>query len=397
METKQIVALIRGNSLNAWEGGNWNNLSDNIVVQGYCSKKNLYPTESLQFSVTRLFSETDYFLFRQFNKFVKGIFQKLTGLEQKLKEVNIAHTAEIYHYYTYQAVQAKKRNPDLRVVVTVWDNSPRRFDVNYQTGISFLDNRLRKKITAQIQEVVAGVDLFLPVSQTAADILKEEYGVQASKIQVVTPGVLASEQTDATTAPIDWASYGVQVSDEDKMYLVVNRLVKEKSVRTVIDAWKLFLEKTPSQHKKLVIIGKGEEEGILKQQVEDVGLESSVFFVPYIPNNVLRYAYKDAKALLLGSIPTAHWQEQFGYVLAEAIINHCPVISTRCGAIPDVVEDAGIIVDPGSAEQMADALRALDDLNVYEEKKQACTRVAEKFSTSVFRATLRDMYSRLSQ
>ena len=110
---KISVALIRGNGMNSWEGRAWNDLPGDIKVTGYCANNNLYPTDDLKYPLVRLKTSTDCKLAGKLSTFF-GIFQKMAGLENILKDYEIAHTVEIYNYYTYQAALAKKQNPKLR-------------------------------------------------------------------------------------------------------------------------------------------------------------------------------------------------------------------------------------------------------------------------------------------
>ena len=70
------------------------------------------------------------------------------------------------------------------------------------------------------------------------------------------------------------------------------------------------------------------------------------------------------------------WEEPFGLVMIESMACGTPVIATRWGAVPEVIEDgrSGIIVD--HYKQMADALPAADDLDPFELRRY----VEEEFS-----------------
>ena len=192
---KKKIALIRGDSLNEWEGGLWNELQSDFDITGFCSKNNLYSISNLTYPVRKFASTSDNFLMRNVSKFKYGIFQNMKGLENELEHFDIAHTAEISYYFTNQAVRAKKINKNLKVVTTIWDNSFGRFEYNYWPKFSMPPKYWREKINQIIQENVKGVDLFLPVSEFSAQMLYD-YGVPKEKVQILTPAVILKECDD---------------------------------------------------------------------------------------------------------------------------------------------------------------------------------------------------------
>ena len=79
---------------------------------------------------------------------------------------------------------------------------------------------------------------------------------------------------------------------------------------------------------------------------------------------------------------TARIREQFGRVLVEAMASGLPVIGSTCGAIPEVIDDAGLIFPEGNSAALATALRRLLlDVGLREELTRAGRRrVMEHYS-----------------
>lgn len=386
---KTKVALIRGNSLNEWEGSLWNMMGSEFDVTGFCARKNIYPIENLEYKVERLHTSSDNFVINNTYKYACGVFQKMYGLEKRLKNFDIAHSVEISYFYTLQAVRAKKKNPKLKVVATVWDNSFGRYEYNYESGFGSIQKHWITKMREYMYEVSKGADLFLPVSDMSASMLYD-LGVSQEKVKVLTPGVGREvESSHDISRSISSAVL------EKEYYLMVNRLVKEKGVYDVLYAWKMYTREKPSNNKVLLIIGRGLEEKNMKRLVREWGMGTSIVFLGTLPNAVVGKLYTDAKALILASLPTPLWQEQFGYVLAESILRGCPVVSTYSGAIPGVVGNAGLLCSPGNPLELKNCLLKLDKKEVYQELKENCIGIKEKFSAENFTSRLTEIYSSL--
>lgn len=74
------------------------------------------------------------------------------------------------------------------------------------------------------------------------------------------------------------------------------------------------------------------------------------------PRSELPELLRAARCLVLASKRTWKWEEQFGYVLAEAMATGLPVVGTRSGAIPEVVGPENLLADPGDRPGLARAI-----------------------------------------
>lgn len=124
-----------------------------------------------------------------------------------------------------------------------------------------------------------------------------------------------------------------ELSLKEDFIIQASRLTSVKQIEVAIRGYSVFLDKyfkDSSVKPSFLILGEGEERERLSQLIKNLKLEDSVKLLGY-KNNILNYM-KKAKLLLLSSkhegIPT---------VLLEAISQMKPIVSTRVGGIPEVM------------------------------------------------------------
>lgn len=107
---------------------------------------------------------------------------------------------------------------------------------------------------------------------------------------------------------------------------------------------------------ELEIVGSGEQYERLAALVDDLGLGDRVRLTGYVPRERLADHYNAADIFVLPSI-----SESFGQVLLEAMSTGLPVVASRVGGIPEVVEHGagGLLIEPGSREAIVGAIRHL--------------------------------------
>lgn len=131
----------------------------------------------------------------------------------------------------------------------------------------------------------------------------------------------------------------------------VGRLVPEKGV---MDLFEAFIPL--AQQAVLVLIG----EGPLREQVEkraaEAGIADRVRCLGFVAYSEMPAYLKALEVLVLPSRTTPFWMEQFGHVLAEAMLVGTPVIGADSGAIPEVIGDAGLIFPAGDVGALRERL-----------------------------------------
>jgi glycosyltransferase involved in cell wall biosynthesis len=83
-------------------------------------------------------------------------------------------------------------------------------------------------------------------------------------------------------------------------------------------------------------------------------LAGHVEYRGYVPTEDREALFKGAQALVLPS-----FEEGFGIPALEAMSAGVPVVVSNRGALPEVVGDAGLFIDPDDAESLAAALERL--------------------------------------
>ena len=384
------LAIVKGDGWTEWEGKAWQELEDVLDTTVFISRRAPYDTSSVNIKTVGLPSSDENFVLKNYFKYIKGQYKRLFGLEKKLAGFDIVQGVDLYNYYTLQAVRAKKYNPNLKVVVQVVDNMPGRFEYNYWPGFKMPPRYWRKKINAVMAEVIEKADLFLAITEYSADMLRF-MGVAENRIKVLAPAIVIPDKMEKKEL-FD----KLQLDSSRELYLAVNRLVKEKGIYDVVYGWKMYLQENKNTNKLLLIVGNGPEKPNLERLIKEWGLQEQIKIVSNVPNHLVRGLYGHAVCSILGSLPTGVWQEQFGFVLAEAISSGCPVISTYSGAIPEVVGDAGILIPPGNYVELKNALNKMDNKDFRGQLQANCDKIKYKYSLPHYRKTLLEAYKEIS-
>ena len=112
---------------------------------------------------------------------------------------------------------------------------------------------------------------------------------------------------------------------------------------------------------RLSFLGEGELRGGLQQEARELGVDDRVVFHHPVKASAVPDFIKGLHVLVLPSLTTPGWKEQFGRVLIEAMACQVPVIGSDSGEIPNVIGDAGLVVSEGNAEHLRWALQKMMD------------------------------------
>ncbi len=216
----------------------------------------------------------------------------------------------------------------------------------------------RSYLVRKLGLIQENVSLFVAPSECVRQRLVEA-GISKERIHVV------PNMVDLPAAPVD-ASSGEYVA-------FAGRLSPEKGIETLIAAARLL------PHVPVRIAG----EGILRESLARTA-PPNVVFAGHLDKEALASLYAHARVCVVPSI----WHEAFGLVAAEAMAIGLPVVASRMGALPEIVDESstGYLF---AADDPGDLAAALERLWA---APQQCSEMGLAGREKVRREYTRDVY-----
>lgn len=184
--------------------------------------------------------------------------------------------------------------------------------------------------------------------------LGRRYGLRPGAPTAVVPGRLTSPEPFEKAASHRDAHRDRYGFGDECVVGFVGRLLPEKGLDWMLES---FASCETRHGARVVVFGKGPMESEWRALARD--LDVDVTFAGSVPPEEIPGVLAAFDLLVVPSIRIAHWAEQFGRVIVEAMFAGTPVVASRSGAIPEVVQDAGILVTEGNRSELTEALDLL--------------------------------------
>lgn len=217
-------------------------------------------------------------------------------------------------------------------------------------------------------------DKIIVVSNEIKKDIKRQYKVPEEKLVVIPNGIDTNKFKPIPKEDLKerWRL------GEQKIILCVGNIRKIKGYQLLI---KILPQLVERQRTKLIIVGEGVYLNNLKKLAKDLKVSADVIFTGKVPDKKLVQLYNLADVSIL---PSLWHSEAFGIVNAEAMACETPVIASRIGGIPTVIDnyENGILVKPGNLEELKDKiLEVINNQNLAKTLgENARRKVLEKFS-----------------
>lgn len=266
------------------------------------------------------------------------------------------------------ARELRKKNYDWIIV----ENRPlfiftlRRMGIKSKVALH-LHNDFLKEDDYLTNEIVSQYDKILSVSEYLTEKIKANKRAGSKKkihtfVNRVDTSVFANNIKENNSRK------------KDKIVLFHGRIIKEKGVYELIKAFNIAYRE--DNNLRLLIAGEFSDKKYYNKVTKVLSKteHDNISLLGYLDHTSLAKVIHSADIVVLPSL----WNEPFGLTIIESMAVGKPIISTRVGAIPEILSDAGIIVENDSELIRNLASEIVNLINNYEKQKKYSENAIKK-------------------
>lgn len=216
----------------------------------------------------------------------------------------------------------------------------------------FYNPMIRWRLTRTIAKGLHQSRVVLCVSECVRQIGIRDFGLEPQRLAVVHHGV------DPTFYPRSSAEARRLLALEYKITrpyaLFVGQMKSRKNIMRILQAFARVRAGGDSELCLVLAGRRGHTSGDIDEAISRLGLAGHVLEPGHVRQEHVPALYSAAEMLVFPSL-----FEGFGFPVLEAMACGTPVVTSNVSALPEVAGDAALLVDPRSAEEIADAMARL--------------------------------------
>jgi glycosyltransferase involved in cell wall biosynthesis len=246
------------------------------------------------------------------------------------------------------------------------------------------------------RRVLRGAARIFAVSHFTKSELEKLFGIPARRIETVYNAIDERFlRGHASEADHQFIAQRYQVNYPFLLY--AGRISPHKNLVRIIEAFsalKAALEKDALYPDlKLIIIGDElSKHPDLRRTVIKSGVQNEVRFLGFVPIEVLRIFYDEAKVFVFPSL-----YEGFGLPPLEAMAHGTPVVTSNTSSLPEVVGNAAVLVNPENVFEIMRAVhRVLVDQELREKMKRRSYEQSKRFSWDSSARHVLEVYQKIA-
>ncbi|MBU1638474.1 glycosyltransferase [bacterium] len=240
---------------------------------------------------------------------------------------------------------------DVPVATIIYDLIPLAYPARYIAA----NEKIHRQYIGSLREIVKLSSCYLPISNFVGEELQERVGINSELIFPILGGLdetFLKPVTQAQTAKL-LQENGIAAD----YFIYAGGADFRKNIETLLKAFIEFRDQNSKQC-QLVLVGESMRKRVQNQLKGTRGERyiDDVVCPGFVSDDELRGLYSRAIALVF---PSLH--EGFGLPALEAMACNCPVIASNTTSLKEIVDHAGILVNPHSSAEIAFAMRQLHE------------------------------------
>ncbi|MGB3904523.1 MAG: glycosyltransferase family 1 protein [Anaerolineae bacterium] len=277
----------------------------------------------------------DRALFRPWSAAADAIMRRRLMLV--LDGVDVLHSSDVLLW----------RQPGALNVITIYDLTALLFP-EYHTA------RNRELQERKLRFAQQEADVVIAISEATKRDVVTHLGIPAERVHVVYGGVDAAMRPVADSEVLARALAPMGL-DPGGYILNVGTIEPRKNLVRLVEAYSRVRKMMPAPVPKLVLAGaKGWHFEEVFERVDALGLQDQVLFTGRVGRHLLPLVYNGAVLFVYASL-----YEGFGLPVLEAMACGVPVVASNISSLPEIVGEAGVLVDPTDTDELASSMADL--------------------------------------
>jgi glycosyltransferase involved in cell wall biosynthesis len=286
------------------------------------------------FSHLSLYKNIEIFYLRRFRRLVSIQDNILLPFEILSKKIDLFHAFDQTNLFLKPT----------KIVISVHDLIPFIFSKQY-----IHSNRSKLLYHSKLRFLHRANRIIAISNHTKKDLIRL-IGISEEKIKVIYYGLNSIYKSPVKEE--EWFRLKDELKINKDYILYVGAFDARKNIPFLISAFKIIKQYTDTL---LILAGEySKKDFYIFNLVKELGLEKDVVFTGLLEPERLRVLYKFAKVLAFPSL-----YEGFGLPFIEAMACGCPVVAFNCSSAPEIISDAGILVEPQNKDEFIKATISL--------------------------------------
>ncbi len=278
-------------------------------------------------------------------KAIRKLFYNFSSKKVELVEENLS-IADIYHSPFFFFPRQVQENKKIKKLITIHDLIPIKYPQYFEDK--------RNNIVHQIIKTIQPDTFVTCISEATKGDFLEVTGFSEAQVSVV-PLAASSKLfypvLDKLLINNVLAKY--VISTKGSYFLSISTLEPRKNIHTLIKSFSNLIEQERTEDLQLVLVGtRGWDFDKIFETIDvSPKIKDKIIFTGYVPDQELAMLYSGA----IGFMYLSHC-EGFGLPPLEAMQCGTPVICSNATSLPEVVGDAGILINPNDTDAICQAM-----------------------------------------